>query len=186
MATRSVEEGFTAMQFHKAFVLLGLAAILAFGTAADDSEPLKIGVVDLDQALTSTDEGKKAMEEIQRKQRQAEGQVQPLADQIKAMEEELKGKKFVLSDEARRQKELDYAQKRNEIETRLRELDGQLRIDAERIRGPLVQKLVEAVREVGKDQGYTVIFARGAGGLVYSREAVDITDQVVSKFNSKS
>ena len=44
------------MQIHKAFVLLGLAAILVWGTAAQD-EGIKIGVVDIDQAISSTDRG---------------------------------------------------------------------------------------------------------------------------------
>ena len=35
------------MRVHKAIVLLGLAAILAWGTAADESGGMKIGIVDL-------------------------------------------------------------------------------------------------------------------------------------------
>lgn len=172
------------MQVHKALVLLGLAAVLSFGTAASD-EPVKIGVVDLDQAVSQTADGKRAMEEIQQKQKSAEGQVQPLVDSLKGMEEELKSKKFVLSDDALREKQLAYASKRNEIETKLRELRGEIEIDRERILGPLFSKLNEVVKEVGQEQGYTVIFARGASGLMYTREAADITDQVVQKFNSR-
>ena len=59
------------MQIHKAFVLLGLAVILVWGTAAQD-EGVKIGVVDIDQAISSTTEGKAAREEFARKQREAE------------------------------------------------------------------------------------------------------------------
>jgi len=81
------------MRIHKAVVLLGLAAIFVWGIAASD-EPIKVGVVDLDQALISTDEGKKASDEIQRKQKEAEAQVQPLVEKYKALEEEIKSKKF--------------------------------------------------------------------------------------------
>jgi len=172
------------MQVHKAFVLLGLAAVLTFGTAASD-EAVKIGVVDLDQAVSQTADGKRAMEEIQQKQKSAEGQVQPLVDSLKGMEDELKSKKFVLSDDALREKQLAYASKRNEIETKLRELKGEIEIDRERILGPLFSKLNDVVKEVGQEQGYTVIFARGAAGLMYTREAADITDLVVQKFNSR-
>ena len=42
-----------------------------WGTAAQD-EPIKIGIVDIDQAISSTDEGKAAREEFARKQREAE------------------------------------------------------------------------------------------------------------------
>ena len=59
------------MQIHKAFVLLALAAILVWGTAAQD-EGVKIGVVDVELAVTSSTEGKAAREELARKQREAE------------------------------------------------------------------------------------------------------------------
>jgi Skp family chaperone for outer membrane proteins len=76
--------------------LLGLLALLAVGTAADN-EPMKIAVVDLNQALNSTDEGKAAREELARKQREAEAKVQPRIERFKELNEELKSKKFVLS-----------------------------------------------------------------------------------------
>ena len=41
------------MKVNRAIVLLGLAAILVWGTAAQD-EPLKIGIVDIDLAINST------------------------------------------------------------------------------------------------------------------------------------
>ena len=53
------------MQVHKAIVLLSLAAIVVWGTAAQD-EPLKIGIVDVDEAITSTAEGKAARDELAR------------------------------------------------------------------------------------------------------------------------
>ena len=46
-------------------------SVLLWGTAAQD-EPIKIGIVDIDQAISSTEEGKAAREEFARKQREAE------------------------------------------------------------------------------------------------------------------
>ena len=104
------------MQIHRAFVLLALCALLVWGTAAQD-DAIKIGIVDIDQAISSTDEGKAAREEFARKQREAEQQMQPLMDRYKGVEEELKAKKFVLSEEALFQKQLDLAEMRNQAET---------------------------------------------------------------------
>lgn len=172
------------MQVHKAFVLLGLAAILVWGTAASD-EGVKIGVVDIDQAISSTTEGKAAREEFARKQRDAEAKVQPMIEKYQALEEDLKQKKFVLSDEALFQKQLDLAQMRNEIETKMKELEGQLQLDQKRLEGPLTKKLVDVIESVGKDSGFTMILRRGSPGLLYTREALDITDLIIKKYNQK-
>jgi len=172
------------MQLHKAIVLLALAAVVVAGTAAQD-EGLKIGVVDIDQAISSTEEGKAAREEFARKQRDAESQIQPLVERYKELEDDLKAKKFVLSDEALFQKQLDLAEMRNQIQNKMKELEGQLQVDQKRLEGPLTKKLVEIIEEVGKGSGFTLIMRRGAPGILYSREALDITDLVIEKYNQK-
>lgn len=173
------------MRVHKAVVLLALAALLLWGTAASD-EGIKIGVVDIDQAISSTDEGKAAREEFARKQREAEARIQPLLDRYKALEEELKAKKFVLSDEALFQKQLDLVEMQNQIQGRMKELEGQMKVDQKRLEGPLVQKLGGIIEDLGKNQGFTMILRRGAPGVLYTREALDITDLVIERYNKKS
>ncbi len=173
------------MRLHKAVVRLALAALLAWGTAAND-EGVKIGVVDIDQAISSTEEGKAAREEFARKQREAEAKIQPLLDRYKALEEELKAKKFVLSDEALFQKQLDLVEMQNQIQGRMKELEGQMKVDQKRLEGPLVQKLGEIIEDLGKTQGFTMILRRGAPGVLYTREALDITDIVIERYNKKS
>ena len=172
------------MQIHRAFVLLALGALLVWGTAAQD-EPIKIGIVDIDQAISSTDEGKAAREEFARKQREAEQQMQPLMDRYKGVEEELKAKKFVLSEEALFQKQLDLAEMRNLIQNKIKELEGQLQVDQKRLEGPLTAKLVEIITDVGKTQGFTLILRRGTPGVLYTREALDVTDLIIKRYNQK-
>ena len=93
------------MNIHRALVLLVFTFVLAFG-AAGQAQDLKFGVVDIDQAFNSTDEGKAAREELQRKQREAQAEIEPLAKQLREKEEELQAKRFVLSDEALFQRQL--------------------------------------------------------------------------------
>ena len=172
------------MYVPKALVGLALAAMLVWGTAATD-EPIKIGVVDIDQAISSTTEGKAAREEFARKQREAEAKIQPMVERYRELEEDLKAKKFVLSDEALFQKQLDLAEQRNQIQNKMKELEGQLQVDQKRLEGPLTKKLVEIIEEAGKGQGFTLIIRRGSPGILYSREALDITDLIIEKYNQK-
>ncbi len=69
------------MQRNKLMGVLALATALLWGTAAQD-EPVKIGIVDLDQAVNSTAEGRAAREELARKQRDAEAKIQPLLERM--------------------------------------------------------------------------------------------------------
>jgi outer membrane protein len=172
------------VQVHKASLLLALAALLVVGTAAED-QPVKIGVVDIDQAISSTEEGKAAREEFARKQREAEAKIQPLVERYRGLEEDLKAKKFVLSDDALFQKQLDLAEMRNQIQNKMKELEGQLQVDQKRLEGPLTKKLVQIIEAAGKNRGFTMILRRGAPGVLYTREALDITDIIIEKYNQK-
>lgn len=173
------------MQIHSAFVLLGLAALVVLGTAADD-QAIRIGVVDIEQAISSTAEGKAAREELARKQREAEAEIQPMVDRYKELEEDLKQKRFVLSDEALFQRNLDMAEMRNQIENKMKELEGRLQLDSKRLEGPLNKKLSDVIESAGKDAGFTLILQRGSPGLLYTREALDITDMIIERYNQKS
>jgi len=173
------------MQMNKAILLFGLASVLLWGTAAQD-EPIKIGIVDIDQAISSTEEGKAAREEFARKQREAEAELQPMYERYKEVEDEFKAKKFVLSDEALFQKQLDLAEMRNQIENKMKGLEGKMKVDQQRLEGPLMVKLGEIIEEIGKTKGFTLILRRATPGVLYTREALDITDMVIEKYNAKS
>ena len=102
------------------------------------------------------------------------------------MEEDFKAKKFVLSDEALFQKQLDLTEMRNQIEGKTKELEGQMQVDQKRIQGPLLAKLSAIVTDVGKSQGFSMIFHRSTPGILYAREALDITDLVIERYDQKS
>jgi len=172
------------MKANTAIVAMGALALLVVGTAAQD-EPIKIGVVDLDQAISSTEDGKTAREELARKQRDAEAQMAPLYERYKTLEGELESRKFVLSDESLFQKQLDLAEVRNQIENKIKEIEGQLKVDKFRIQEPLLTKLRTIINETGRDEGFTLILQRGAAGVIYTREALDITDLIIAKYNKK-
>jgi outer membrane protein len=181
--TEGTERGDIMRKINRA-ALAGFLA-LALVAAAPAMAEEKIGVVDIDQALNSTDEGKAAREELSRKHRDAQGKLEPMFERFKALQEELKSKRFVLSEDALYQKQLDLVELKTEIDNRSKELEDKLKVDKERLEGPLRKKLIEIVEELGKEKGYTLILARGTGGMLYSREALDMTEMVIQRFNKK-
>jgi outer membrane protein len=169
---------------NRALFALAAVGLLGWGLGAKN-ESLKIGVVDLDQAVTSTNEGRTAREEFDRKKREAEGSLLPLMDRYQELMKEFDSKKFVLSDDARFQKQLDMAELQNQIENKRKEVQGQLQVDRERLIAPLRRKLQNVVESVGRDEGFSLILHRGSPGIMYAKEALDITDLIIEKFNEQ-
>ena len=174
------------MKFGKTFLLLAaLTLALGWGLGATD-DPVKIGFVDIDQVMATVDSGKAAREELERKSRGAQGRLAPIIEQLEAVQKELQAKQFVMSEDAVRAKQLDLVELKNRYETKVKEEEGQLKIDQQRLIGPLVEKLGTVMKEVGRDNGFSVIMRVDAPSLVYAREALDITDLIIKKFNEKN
>jgi len=169
---------------NRVLIVVAAVALLGWGLGAKEDR-ITIGVVDLDQAITSTNEGRAAREEFDRKRRQAEGRLIPLMEQYQEGLKEFEAKKFVLSDDARFQKQLDMTELQNQIENQRKEIQGQLQVDRERLIAPLRNKLIDVVEEVGRDEGFSLILHRQAPGLMYSKEALDVTELIIEKFNKK-
>ena len=172
------------MKVHNAIVILGALALLVVGTAAQD-EPIKIGVVDFDRALSSTEDGKAAREEMARKQSEAQALMDPLLEKYEAMKGDIEAKRFVLSDESLRQKQYDLLELQNQLENKGKELENQFKIDAKRVQEPLYTKLLKIINDTGREQGFTMIFHRNPSVMIYTREALDVTDLIIARYNEK-
>jgi outer membrane protein len=173
------------MKFSTSRIAAVLALSMLLVPLAALAQEVKIGFVDREKALFSTESGKKVFAELKSKAAAAEGQLKPLQDQMEALQKEIEAKKFVLSQDALRELQAKLLGLQNQYQNKGKELEGQLKIDQARLIGPLEEKLNTVIDALGKEQGYTMILERQVRQVIlYSREQHDITDLVVSRFNS--
>ena len=168
--------------------LLALAVIVTsvgWGMAATD-DPTKIGVIDMEQAIFSTSEGRAVREEFERKIRDADSKLRPQVQRLQEMQQELEEMKHVLSKDALERRQFDYLEAKNRFETDSRGMEQQIKLDQARLFKPLQDKFITTVQKVGRDNSFSIIMRRSMPGIMYSREALDITDLVVEKFNSRA
>lgn len=108
-----------------------------------------------------------------------------MIDRLKALDAELKGKGSGPASPMLSAKRAEVLELRNRIDGKIKELEGQLKIAQGRLEAPLIAKLREAMNEIGKEQGVALIFDRSTPGLVYVGQALDLTDQVIARFEAK-
>ena len=71
------------------------------------------------------------------------------------------------------------------IQNKQQEIKGQLEIDRERLISPMRDKLQEVISDIGRRENFSLIMLRSAPGVIYTREALDITDLVIETFNKQ-
>lgn len=173
------------MRVNKAIVLVISAALLGWGLGAQEGQ-VKIGVIDVQQALVSTNQGQKAKEDLERKVRAAEAQLQPKIKRLQETQKELQEMQHVLSKDAIQKKQFDLMEMKTQIETEGQGLEQQFKLDQARLMQPLLEKFASIVDEIGRKHGFALILERQNPMIMYSREALDITDLAVAEFNKKS
>lgn len=172
------------MSLNKAIVAVASALFLVWGLGAN-AESGKIGVIDLQQAIVSTEDGRKVREELEGKAGAAQKQLQPKLQKFQDMQAEMKEMQPVLSEEALQKKQFDLMELQQQIQNEGQGLEQQLKMDEARLMAPLQEKFVAVVEKIGKDKKFSLILLRGAPGVAYAGETLDITDLVIEEFNKK-
>ena len=172
------------MRVNKTIVVI--ISLLAFGWGLGATQDgIKIGIVDLDHAVGSSKEGAAARDELERKQRDANLELQPMIERYQQLADEYQKNRVVFAPEKLREMELDITELKNRIELKQTELQNRLRVDSERVIGPLREKLEKVVANIGREEGFSLILVRNMPGVMYAREALDITDVVIKQFNEE-
>ena len=130
--------------------------------------------------------GKAALQEIEalRDQKQAEGKT--LEDEIRDLRQRLsEGRLSLAQDKIQElEKELERkaiaAQRFNEDATR------ELTKKRDEVLAGIEESVFPVINQVGEDNGYTLIFNKFRSGLLFANEAVDITQQVIERYNASA
>jgi outer membrane protein len=144
----------------------------------------KVAVIDVQRVVSESDPGKEALQQLKTLQDAKVAEGQTMQQEINALQEQLNKQRFTVSEDklAEMSKQLEnknIAMRRFEDDAK-RELE-----DARRKQlGGLEAKILPIINAIGQEQGFTLIFNKFQSGLVYADEAVDITDEVIQRFNT--
>ena len=160
-----------------------LCLILLSATAAWGQQDLKVGVLNLRDVITQSEPGRDALTGLK-------GEFEPMAKDIEERKaeyeelvQEIEKQRLVLSGEAMADKELELQRKQRDL-NELVQLFQRKRMRAEEEASkPILDKLVDVVKEYGEANGYTLIIDRHQSGLIFVEDKVDITDAIIVELN---
>ncbi|ORJ59055.1 OmpH family outer membrane protein [Geothermobacter hydrogeniphilus] len=163
-------------------MVLAIFALLLGGVnyAAAD---VKIGYIDLQKVLNESDSGKVAKEKIAKKVKEYEVQIDRQQKDLKKAKEELEKQALLLSEEARSRKQREYQQKLKELQRFTKDVRDELRMKDNDYTRKILDEIIKVVEKFGAEKGYTAIFEKNESSLVYADEKIDLTDQVIKRYN---
>ncbi|MDH5543501.1 MAG: OmpH family outer membrane protein [Nitrospinota bacterium] len=172
-------------------ILFSIALVALLATDADAKE-MKIGIIDMQKALNESKEGKVVLEKMKEKLMKEQDILAKKKDELKKMEDELQSQGFMM-DEAKRNKKDQTLRKLSREFERYRE-DKQTEFMAEQRDATerIYKEILKTLNKYAAEKNFTLILEKGQqapgvpGSLIYHDNSLDITNEIITLYNSKN
>lgn len=162
-----------------------VAALTLVGSAAHAQT--KFAYVDMQRALGEIEEGKAAKAKLKArfdgKQKELDGKQEELKREAASIEQ-MKNEGVLKDDK--------YAERRGALEKKLMDVtkywqDSQKELSEEerRLTQDIFSKMSVIIRGIAEADGFTFVFDKNESGLLFAPDSLDITNELVRKYNAK-
>lgn len=164
--------------------IAAIVVALILASALPAAAQQKMAVIDIQRVVTESDPGKEVMQTLKTLTDGKAQQGQALQQELAALQDQFAKQRFTVSET--RQAEMSKQIEDTQIAIRRFQDDAQREVTEAQRRelGSLEELILPIINQVGQEQGFTMIFNKFQSGLVYAADNVDITDEVIRRFNT--
>lgn len=166
----------------KRIILVGLVAACLVSTSVFAAD-LKLGYIDMQRALTTSEAGKEAKEQLATKVKKFQDEINVKQEDLKKLKDELEKQGMLLSDSSRAAKEKDYQNKLKDFQRFTKDAQDELQGKDEELTRRILEGMEKVIKDYGHKNGYTFIFVKNES-MLFADEKVDLTDAVLKLFNA--
>jgi outer membrane protein len=171
----------------KIYLAVMMAAVVAAAVPAKAQEPpkLAVAVIDVNLLVQDSAAGKEAMVRLKKVQDEKIAQHKKLADELDGLQKQLESQRSTLTDSkiAELQKQIED----KSIAIKRFDDDAQQQIEDSKRKelDALEKQIMPIIQELGREKKLLLIFNKFQSGLVYADDSVDLTDEVLKRFNTR-
>ncbi|MCB9759357.1 MAG: OmpH family outer membrane protein [Alphaproteobacteria bacterium] len=166
--------------------LLGALFVALLTVGCAHAADLKVLTVDYSRAIQEIDEGKAAQSRLDRMYEGKKAEIEQLEADIMALQKEYESKVAVLSDAARQEYEQRLYEKQVLYQQTYANADMQMQQAYFSSMEQLMGGLKNVAEEIGRERGVDLVLEVSQGAVLYAKPELDITNDVVKRYNAKS
>lgn len=160
--------------------LVGLAFLFAQGLLAN----VKVAVFDMQQIILNVEEGKVERTKLQKEIEGKEAEFLGKKKELDELNKDWKGQATLLSEEARMRKQTEFQEKFMQLRNAEMEFQQSIKEREMEATKKIAMNVTNIVGEFGDKRGFDLVFETNSSGLVYVREPVDITKELIERYNT--
>ena len=173
------------MRKGRPVVILSVLVLWIWIMPAFSADVAKIGVVNFQRIMEVSSAGKASQAEITKQGEKMKTDLQQQQNELKEFQQKLEREAMVMSREMREEKERDFRIRINDFKSLEKKYKQELADLNKTLVKQMQADIIRLVEELGKSEGYLMIVEKLEGGVLYTPQTIDITDQVIKIYNEQ-
>lgn len=153
----------------------------AQGSAANSG---KVGIINIQEAIASTGEGKKAFAEIQKKYQPRQQELQRQQQEIQALQEQLQRQATTLSDEEQRRLARELEDKQKLFKRSTEDANADFQSDRDEAIRRIGQKMIRVIDDFSRQNGYSLVIDGAQIPVYFVAPENVITEEIVRRYDT--
>jgi outer membrane protein len=146
----------------------------------------KIGVIEVQRIVQESAVGKASLARVQKLQQAKQEDLQKRQKELRDLEQKIQDQGKALSEDAMEKLQKDYQGKAVDLKRFQDDAQRELEEAQRKELGDLEKRIMPVINDVAREQGYQLVFNKFNSGLLFADDkSVDLTDSVITKFNSQ-
>jgi outer membrane protein len=153
--------------------------------SATSLPPLVIGYVNLQRAVIEVKEGKRAKDKLKETFEKKQAQLGQKEAELNTLKARLEKESVVKDDEATRKRQAEFQSKLMELQQTFRSEQQALQQAEQEALSGITKKMRDVISEIGKKGQYTLILEVQDSRLLYAKQHLDLTNEVIRNYDKK-
>lgn len=156
--------------------------------AAAAPAPSKVGIVNIQDAITGTNEGKKEFDGLQAKFTPKQTELKAMSDEVENLKKTYEAQKDKLSPDASATQVRTIEAKQKTLQRNIDDAQGEFQQAEQEVVNRIGSKMLTVMEKYAKAHGYSVILdvSNPQTPVLYANEGTNITKELVDAYNAES
>lgn len=163
-------------------LVAGLGAVVA--TAQEAATPTKIGVINVRRLVGDSNAGQQALQQLEALRDSKSAELQTLSDELEGLQTQITEGRLSLAQERLNELNRELEDKSTAYRRKVQDAEQEMQQAQVRRLGAIEQEVLPLIQQIGAEQQFAVILSITDGGVVYAPDQVNITDDVVRRYNA--
>src|SRR3984885_12904761 len=150
--------------------------------------PAKIALVAFEQAVFATNEGQRAVQDVQEKYKPKKTQIDTLAQEVDSLQKQLQSAPAPLSDEERPTRPKNIGTKEKQLNRDAEDAQTAYNADLQEAYGKVAAKVSVTLKDYVSKNGFTLLLdvSNQQSNVMWAVPSTDVTQAVVTAYNTSS